>query len=226
MWVYHQVLETGAYQARPQLDKTSLIGDPSYCAQRIAYDWLCAQMQARGLPRPPAAEGPEVYPIWAYYQWVGPACRRPDLRSSALKSWAAQERRVLLTLRVPREQMLLSDYDAWHFPLNYSYLAGPRVYDRFYRELKARGQQQRFCTVPLPGPSDHEAVLDSWQAIFDLARSRKLLGIKKAHQSIQATFWELRAEQVVEARAFGAGERAVRLARPQVCNRGCRLSQP
>jgi hypothetical protein len=211
LWVFEQLLKTGHYQARPQLGHTSLIGDASDKSSRMAYDWLCEQMQSRGLARPCAPGMPDSYPIWAFYQWAGPERCKPDLRNQAYKGQTTDERQVLLTLRIPREYLLLSDFDAWHVPLNYAYLGGQPDMDKFKHVVESKGLRARH-DIPFIDAELHQTIVASWQAIFDLEVVPEILGFSASEQCIQATFWELDVRHVRKAVEFGGGRPLVKRA--------------
>jgi hypothetical protein len=207
--VYDQLRQGQVHRPRPLSCPDSWLHDQP-CGSRQAYDWLCAQMDAR---LPAARADAAHYPVWAWQQWAGPARARPDLRSSQMKSWSQKERQVLLTLEVPDDTVLLHDYDAWHYPLNYWMLARARASNDFERRCKALGLSP-YRNQPLPEPALHAELLQSWQAIFDLPQARRLLDIKRADQAVQATFWELRPEHVRRAVEFGMGRPRAALASP------------
>ena len=194
------------FSPRPQDDSANWLNDGSHTAPRAAYDWLCEQMVQRGLARP----HPQAYPVWAWHQWAGPRRRKPDLRSSSVRSSDAQARQVLLTLDVPEVDVLLHDYDAWHFALNYWFLAKERAGDRFERRCQARGLNF-YRQKPLPDPQLHAEMLATWERMFDLRKVREVLGIKASAQQVQATFWQIEPLHVQSATAFGAGRPAERL---------------
>jgi hypothetical protein len=118
--------------------------------------------------------------------------------------WAAKQTQVLLSLDVEDNRVLLSDYDAWHFVLNYWYLAKPRQAQLFERQLHAKGLDF-YRHKPLPDKLAHDQLQASWEQIFDLRKARTILDFSAKRQIIQATFWELRARDVVHATLFGAG---------------------
>jgi len=187
----------------------------------IAYDWLCREMEMRGLPRPP---GDRIYPMWAWKQYMGEAKPKPDLRSEGMKHWGRDERYVLLTLEVPEHQVLLHDYDAWHYPLNYWYLGAPGADDDFERRCERAGCPL-YSGMPLSVPALREELEASWRRIFDLEAVGALMGTGAQDvQVIQATFWELRTEQVLPLPAVrrrhqfqqGAGVRSDIRTRPQL----------
>lgn len=198
-FVYDALRQGQAFRPRPLAQPDHWLHDQP-CGARQAYDWLCAQMVERGMARC----GEEHYPVWAWQQWAGPGRTRPDLRSSQMKSWSQKERQVLLTLEVPDAEVLLHDYDAWHYPLNYWYLARQRASGDFERRCKAQGLSP-YRNQPLPEAALHAELLQSWQAIFDLAAARRLLGIARRDQVVQATFWSIEPQQVLRAVEFGMG---------------------
>ena len=165
------------------------------------YDWMASQMRKRLSVRPPAGAR---YPFWAWQQWNGPAEPKPDLRHSSLKMWASKQPQVLLMLDVADEEVLLSDYDAWHFVLNYWYLDKPRPTQFFEKQLRAKGLDF-YRQKPLPDATAHAQMQRSWDAIFDLRKARTVLDLSRKRQIVQATFWELRAASVRHATLFGAG---------------------
>lgn len=102
-----------------------------------AYDWLCGQMRLR-LPNTPENA---KYPIWAWYQWEGTR-KRPDMRTSHKVLSPSGTPIVLLTLEVPDEEVLLSDFDMWHSTLGNHYLALTEEEDNVIGE-NATAQQKR-----------------------------------------------------------------------------------
>jgi hypothetical protein len=158
-------------------------------------------MQTRGLIRPHS----DVFPIWAWHYYDGPAKAKPDLRNSGMKAEGKNGRSVLLSLDVPDEQVLLHDFHAWHYPLNHWYVGTVKASDDFERRCKKAGSP-RFDEVPLKDRHLREEIEQSWMIIFDLVAARRRFRISKAEQRVQATFWELRAEHVVAAVEFGLNQ--------------------
>ena len=58
-------------------------------------------------------------PIWVWWQWWADR-RRPDLRASGFLPKGVRGIRV--ECRVKEDQVLLSDFELWHYILNYWYL--------------------------------------------------------------------------------------------------------
>lgn len=206
-FVYDILASGQSFQPRPQLDPEHWLNESDGPLE--AYEWLGRQMQARNLARPT----PDSYPVWAWYQWYGPTAKRPDLRTSSMKRWGRSERMVELLLELPDEDVLLSDYDAWHFALNYWYLGRPRDTRAFTRRCKAVGLSY-YRNKPLPDAALHAELQGSWQQMLDMDAARRVLQCRAGEQVIQATFWTLRPDHVVRVREFGQGRPLQRLACP------------
>lgn len=207
-FVYDVLCRDGIFLARPLRSGEQWFFADAPAAQR-AYEWLCDEMVRRGLPRPAA----DVFPVWAWYHYMGSGKPKPDLRFADLKAAAAAGRHVLLSLDVPDQDVLLHDFDAWHYPLNYWYFSTQRANARFERRCKAAGCPL-YEGVPLADARLHQELLSSWQIIFDLRSCRRRLQTAAAKQQIQATFWELRAAHVVAVIEFGQGMSRIRLPLP------------
>ena len=89
-----------------------------------------------------------------------------------------------MEIDIPENQVVLSDFDAWHFPLNNRLISYSDEEDdrlmAMYRTASAKDQKRM-----------RES---NWTRIFDIAHVNNdwiTIG-----ESIQATFWELRKEQV------------------------------
>lgn len=115
---------------------------------------------------------------------------------------------VLLELEVMADEVLLSYFDNFNNVLNYGYIADSEVeYDTFYDELESH----EYCHYDLQSADKDSDILnqfkiklyESWEKIFDLERQRdERWSDKKENQSIQATMWEVKWEQVVSVKHF------------------------
>jgi hypothetical protein len=168
-----------------------------------AYAWMVSQMERRlAIPRPSV----DAMPIWAWWQWCG-VRRRPDLRAG----WHLPKgtRGVRFELEVENDRVLLSDFDLWHYVLNYLYLPKTeRGGNLFEKKLARMGLSVYACNHnrPLAHAKCRRAVERSWDRIFDLSwTDPRHLTVKKANErSIQGTLWEIRFEDVVAATEFVA----------------------
>lgn len=147
------------------------------------------------------------YPIWAWYQWEGKRKRR-DMRESGYAKRG--EKIVQLTIEVNDKDVLLSDFDLFHYPLNYWYLpldeSDASAFERDYinvgftwHDLKNfQIQSQEMLLF-------REKIIRSWDRIFDLGRKDDgwLYGSIET-KSIQATLWQVNLKQVIKAEVFNA----------------------
>ena len=144
-----------------------------------AYDWLVAEMKAR-IGAPPA--GVE-YPIWAWYLLNGKNVK-PDLRRAEFRGYSGEQ--YVIEVEIPDNKVLLSDEEMWHITL------GDGYFNRFDNEIVTEKEDKWFDRLPA---GEQETVKrKSWKSVFDQARC--------PWRFVQATFWELRKEQVVSTRKF------------------------
>ena len=187
-------------QRKDRLRATTRHAEQDYIA---AYVWMARQMERRlTVPRPSR----DAMPVWAWWQWWGDR-RRPDLRASGYLPKGAQGIRV--ELRVKDDQVLLSDFELWHYVLNYWYL--PKTEkdgEAFEKQLTRAGLSLVGCShqKPLPHAVFRRQIESSWERIFDLSWTdpgHKIVPSAK-NRAIQGTMWELLLEDVVESKEFTA----------------------
>jgi hypothetical protein len=160
---------------------------------RPAYEWLAARM-LKHLPAPP---GP-AWPLWAWAWYDGFDVSPPHSRLDEF---------VVLEIRKPPEDVLLSEFHSWHFALNNWYLPDERVPDQgeaesdaFYTEIEELG---------LPGwqarhPEEIQTrIEESWA---------HTLAVRETDDIVQAVFFSLAIDDVVAVRPWdrpGARRRRV-----------------
>ncbi|HEY9787561.1 MAG TPA: DUF3841 domain-containing protein [Candidatus Obscuribacterales bacterium] len=155
-----------------------------------AYLWMTDELKKR-VGEPP--EGAAV-PLWAWYQWQGTTRARPDLRARAHVEKG--EKAVRLEIEVPDHQVLLSDFQLWHIPLNSGVLARTEAeVDAFDAELAKAGLAFKMAEA-LMDPDFGPRIRKGWELIFDLEFSDPYFTCPMEEKSIQAVFWQLRLEQV------------------------------
>lgn len=148
---------------------------------RTAYAWMRQQMIKRLGPTPFRG----AWPVWAWYKWDGEARPTPDL--SAAGHLAPKERGVRLELEVDDSEVLLSDFELWHYVLNYWYLPiSLEDADAFERLLEKRGLSR---SRPVPISRYHRRIVKSWERIFDLVWHAKGVTSTKRKKSVQACLW-------------------------------------
>jgi hypothetical protein len=157
-----------------------------------AYEWLKSQMLEKNIEYTASAE----HMIWSWYQWNGTKQPKPDKRFRSVYNYFEDEPYVLLELEINPARVLLSDYDLWHWVLNYWHVGMARESNRF------SNQYNYYKEKPLNNNDGHEKIIKSWETVFDLAQSRKIVQLPKKHQQIQATFFELFFTDIVKVHFF------------------------
>ncbi len=104
--VYQKLLEQDIYYCN--IDKSELCQE--FKSFKTAYNWMRTQMYKRL-----SGINTNTWPIWCWYKWNNKH-KKPDLRYAEFKYREADE--YLIELEVPDDQVLLSDFDNWHFVLN------------------------------------------------------------------------------------------------------------
>lgn len=187
MLTMHSIQTADAYKSLVDdgvLAGESWRGEPEF---QEAYSWMLRQMAHRDIP------GPRDRMTWLYVSTT-----RRELR------WNARRARgeILLTVRVPRERLLISDLADWHAVLN-RYLHVPlepgdseATWEERWTALDAEfsARADPYESLPLEQwPAGLRAELEtSWEAIFDPATWAE-------SRTLQATIRELHAEDVTRA---------------------------
>ncbi|MDQ5823417.1 MAG: DUF3841 domain-containing protein [Chloroflexota bacterium] len=100
-----------------------------------------------------------------------------------------------MEFEVDAKRVLLSDFDLWHYVINYWYIHRREAEDTAFEHLlKARGLDY-YTMKPLPDPAYHRRIEESGERIFDIEWQSDFVrpeGLSGA--SIQATLWELPLE--------------------------------
>lgn len=191
---YLSMLKTGVLKA-----KEEYVFEKDFFAP--VYEWLYNQMVKR-IGEPPQGI---KYPVWAWYQREGKRSK-PDMRRSghAMRG----EKIVRLTIDVNENEVLLSDFDLYHYPLNYWYLplneADSKEKEKKYSALN---YEQSICRDhmlhPEKDPEFYKIMAGSWERIFDLSlEDDGWLYTKMNEKTIQATMWQIKKEQVLKAEKF------------------------
>ena len=126
-------------------------------------------------------------------QRIGPPPdRKPDLRRERWDVGCNGERFACLEIEIPDREVLLSDLDVWCIILNDGLLSDTEQEDRC---LEAQYEAL--------SPSEKRRMKEkNWERVFDLSPLNS--DWMRRGYDIQATFWELRLEQVRDVRFFRA----------------------
>lgn len=178
--VFKFIEEYGYYICKPSLSLN--------CKDfKNAYDWLVVKMKER-IGKPMGVN----YPVWAWHtrDWKH---KKPDLRESGYETKGMEC--VCIEIEIPDNQVVLSDFTAWHFVLNKSYLNqkcySEEIFDRDQAWLDSLSPQDRY-----------KVIINSWNNIFDIQPFSN--GFLEKGRYIQATFWVLRKRDIKKVQFFKA----------------------
>lgn len=179
--VYELIQQTGVYHCDFSRSVLSDFGEQ--------YDWLVNAMKDRiGDP----SEGVS-YPVWAWYMWEG-VRKKPDLRKERWGNGWKGEQYACMEIDIPEKDVVLSDFDSWSIILLHGLLADSEEEDNRLEQIYDSLSEK-----------DRKIFRDkNWEKAFDLT----YVDNKWVHRgdSIQATFWELRKEDIREVRFFTAAK--------------------
>lgn len=200
--IWEQLEEKGRYTASDELIEFPESEDDARNHANYAYRWLANQMAKRiGLP----PEG-TTYPIWAWYKQQDQADGKPDMRHAEHRTRKAC---VRMKLSIPDWEVLLSDFDDWHYALNYFYLPLSRednkVFDAWYESLGIDFEEIGNWKLQSPELTlVRNKVEASWERMLGVRPADDPWGFPWEKRSIQATFWELKREHVISVETFGS----------------------
>jgi len=177
--LYEKLLARGVLHCDPESEGFWGFEDENF---RAAYDWLARQMKARVGPPPEGVQ----YPFWAWALIDG-VSKKPDLRRMEFRGYVGEN--VVLELEIPNANILLSDEVNWHYVLNNLYLHNLHGDDEAWEDADAWFDS-------LPTDKQESVRRKSWERIFDKQDA------DNDWIFVQATFWELRVEQVKSVRRF------------------------
>lgn len=163
-----------------------------------AYGWLRRQLAQR---IGPCADDAQM-PVWVWVQYRDPAHRRPDLRRRGHLPPGRDG--VRIELEVAPERILQSDFELWHFALNYWYLAQSQDDDDDFEQAVKRARLCYYLQKPLPDPRLHARMESSWEYIFELGAGSDYLGTADVPRTIQGVMWEMRLDDVTGHTLFRA----------------------
>lgn len=165
---------------------------------RPAYRWMSGQMRLRLGPSPSSI----WFPMWAWYQWQGADKKRPDLRFSG--HLPSGKTGVLIEFLAEAAEVLLSDFELWHYVLNYLYLPYSPADETQFDSILASFAANTPSEVASRHRAFHDAVRKSWERIFDIRWSLRDIAATLSQKSIQATLWRLNRDQVKNWTTFRA----------------------
>lgn len=146
-----------------------------------------------------------AYPVWAWYQWQSDKKKKPDLRFGGYLPRGKKGYRI--EFEIEDDKVLLSDFDLFHYVLNYWYIPKNEEEDNLFDYEMEKNKIEIF---DLDDFSKDSRILDelrnkverSWDLIFHLDWYDEYVTHIKNEKAIQAAFWELRWDQVVDVKEF------------------------
>ena len=192
--VYDLILKTGVYRCDPF--KSEMLKPLDEACEGILepvfqrkYDWLVGRMEQRIGKRPDGV----IYPVWAWYRYEG--SDKPDLRKERWSNGNPGTLMACILLDIPDDRVVLSDFGNWHHVLN-----GWPIVDTEDEADKADAYMDT-----LTEPEKDNFLDNNWERVFETDVFDN--GWTSRGQDVQATFWELRREDVRGVRFFTACEK-------------------
>jgi len=174
--VYNMIQKNGVYHCN---EKLSFANDSDNVTN--AYSWMAEQMREKIGSAPEGVK----FPVWAWHTWEFKH-KRPDLRCRSFHVWKPS---VMMEIEVPDSRVLLSDEDKWYAVLNNGYLDNAidlQTFEKDWDEFESLA------------PAEQEKIkIESWHRIFNIEPFKNEFACQG--EWIQATFWELRKEDIVKA---------------------------
>lgn len=182
--VLEEINRLGYYICNPK--KAMYISDKEVNF-KSSYDWLIIEMEKRIGKRPNGVS----YPVWAWHtrDWQ---YKKPDLRQAGYDTPGTKC--VCIELEVPDNEVVLSDYDVWHFILNDWYFDNSMNEDEWESKHKYYDR--------LSPEKKLEKKLKSWQGVFNITPYESDWFCRGRY--IQATFWVLKSSYIKKVQYFVA----------------------
>lgn len=167
-----------------------------------SYEWMKHQMIKRGIY--PQHHDDDLFWGWAYSGDRGK--KQVDLRVRRHQNKGL----YLLDIEKSEKDLLLSDFDFWHFVLNYWPLSTSLKEEKYWDKVSSINNF--YIEKPIKDLFIHEQLSQSWNSIFELEfkdnafyyklhkLKQKYLNIYKQKILVQATFWSIKLEEVKNIR--------------------------
>ena len=143
----------------------------------------------------------DTFPIWAWYQYKNKDSRRPDLRTTGFLPKGTKG--VRIEFEKPENEILLSDFNLWHFPLNYWNIADNEEKDLEFEKLLEK-HNVKFIEIEKYPLEAKKIIVNSWNKIFDMNYECEYVTEKINEKKIQATFWKLNKTEIKKVDFFTA----------------------
>ncbi|MEE9406544.1 MAG: DUF3841 domain-containing protein [Polaribacter sp.] len=162
-----------------------------------SYSWMIVQMENKIGKR----YNKKTYPIWSWCQFKNSEYKRPDLRTSGFLPKGTKG--VRIEFEKPETEILLSDFDLWHYVLNYWHIADDKKQElEFDKLLKA--SSLKFTDKEKYSSKLKNILESSWNKIFDMDYDSVYVADEFKRKKIQATFWTLKSTEIIKVDFFNA----------------------
>lgn len=172
-----QIRKTGVFRCSPELSYNLSKAD----SLKPAYAWLMERMREKIGTEPAGV----VSPVWAWHTWNFER-KSPDPESAAFLR--RSEEKVLLTLDIPENEAVLTDFDAWQGVMMNTYVSNASSESEYYA--------LETLLDSLSGDALHDAIRESWTNVFLTDRMETEYLIRGRY--VQATFWEIKDSYIRE----------------------------
>lgn len=152
-----------------------------------AYLWIASKMDEHDIYHPTGL----TLPLWAWHT-RNKKHKKPDFRTIGLGT--PGERYACIEFEIPDNQVLLSDYDNWHYVLNKSW------FDDSQNEKEWDKLHDWFDSLPME--TRYKLRKESWNKIFNIEPIENEWYSQGSY--IQATFWTLTIDMVRNVKYFTA----------------------
>jgi len=161
-----------------------------------SYNWMIEKMVQKIGNR-----SENNFPIWAWYQYQSKQKRKPDLRHSVF--FPKGTKGVRIEIEKDQKDVVLSDFELWHYPLNKWFIGeNEKSAIAFENEISKLGLNQfKFDSYP---QKIKLKIIESWDKIFDLKFDDPYYTQPENDKCLQATFWEIRKEEIINVDFFTA----------------------
>lgn len=172
----------------------------AYCNQRswlcdefsVMYDWMATQMRVR-IGEPPLVA--IQYPLWGWVQYTSLKSPKPPCSPTMLDSDKSEG--VFIEAEIPDEEILLSDFSLWNTVLNgWNILKNKELRKRIDKFVEGNNCGYDFNSYP---DDIKKQIVETWDRVFDFSLRDKSHGRHKRNRAIQATFWLLKSDYVLNA---------------------------
>jgi len=162
------------------------------------YKWMIKQM----IEKIGSSKKRNQYPIWAWYQYQDSKRKKPDLRKSGHLPSGTNGIRIEFEKEI--ENVLLSDFVLWHYPLNYKAIIANNEEECKEFELRLKTLKLDKTKFKNLTKNIQKEIEISWQKIFDLDFENEYYTHPKKKKMIQACCWEIKEEEISKIEQFKA----------------------